>query len=228
LKVLVTTSGFGDIHTLKSVWVEQKIDGFEVDFKRFDDTNYPSRINSMHPRLKGKIFKMLAWEEFPGYDYYIWMDSTFHMIKSKAVEYAIKSIGNADICLFRHPERTNLKDEVDYVTARLQWNDPYISARYGGERIIEQYDSYTNDPDFIGDELFAAGCFIYHKRLVENKDYNLLKEWFYHNCIWSVQDQISLPYLISKFDVKHNLFDTGVYNNPYFQFDMKLYSAQQQ
>ena len=227
MKVLVTTSGFGGIHALKSVWVAQKIEGVEVTFKRFDDTNYPSRANSMHPRLKGKIFKMLAWEEFPGYDYYIWLDSTFHMVKTKAVEYALKSIGDTDICLFNHPERTTVKQEVDHVVNLLNWNDPYISSRYMGERIAEQYDSYVKDPNYIDNDLLAAGCFIYNKHLVENKDYNLLKEWFYHNCVWSVQDQISLPYLLKKFNVKYNLFDTGVYNNPYFQFDMKLYSAQQ-
>jgi hypothetical protein len=226
MKVLVTTSGFGGIHQLKSVWAPQKFEG-EVVFKRFDDTNYPSRVNSMSPRLKGKIFKMLAWEEFPDYDYYIWMDSTFQMVKTKAVEYAIQSLGNADICMFAHPERTTVRQEVDYVVNKLNWGDQYITSRYGGEPITEQFNSYSKDMEYTDDLLLAGGCFIYHRRLVENPNYNFLKEWFYHNCIWTIQDQISLPYLLKKFDVKYNLFDTGLYNNPYFQFDMKLYSAQQ-
>lgn len=227
MKALVTTSGFGNVHSLKSVWVEQKIEGVDVEFQRFDDSNYPSRARSMSPRLKGKIFKMLAWEEFPDYDYYIWMDSTFHMLKSKAVEYAIKSLGDADICLFNHPERSTLKQEVDYVLAKLGQQDSYISSRYDGERIAWQYDKYVSDKGFLDNKLFAAGCFIYSRRLIKNKNYNLLKEWFYHNCVWSVQDQISLPYLIDKFNTNHNVFDTGIYDNPYFQFDMRLYSAQQ-
>lgn len=227
MKVLVTSTGFGDKHRIKSVWMNQAIKDGTVDFVKFDDKNYASRSNSMSSRLKGKIFKMLAWEEFPDYDYYIWMDSTFHMLKTKAVEYALRSIGDSDMCLFLHPERTTVRSEIDYVLNRLAWKDPYICSRYEGERLIEQSNSYNKDMNFTDDTLFAAGCFIYSKNLVKNREYNLMKEWFYHNCIWSVQDQISLPYLIKKFQVSYNIFDTGVYNNPYFQFDFKLYSNQQ-
>ncbi len=43
-----------------------------------------------------------------------------------------------------------------------------------------------------------------------------MKEWFYHNCIWSVQDQLSLPYLLHKFKIlrtpeghRRTVYDSG-------------------
>jgi len=227
LKVLITSAGVGDVHKIKSTWVPQNISNVEVDFKRFDNTNYPSRENSLHPRLKAKIFRMLAWEEYPGYDYYMWMDSTIHMVKTKAVEYALNSLGSADICIFHHPERTTVRQEVDYVESLMTDGYQYMIKRYNGERMRDQLDHYNKDVNYVDDLLVATGCFIYSSKLVENRDYNIMKEWFYHNAYWSIQDQISFPYLLKKFGVNYNWFDTGIYDNPYFQFDMNLYRTQQ-
>ena len=45
-----------------------------------------------------------------------------------------------------------------------------------------------------------------------------MKEWFYHNCLWSVQDQLSLPYLLQKFKTNYKLFKGNVYNNEYTKY----------
>lgn len=223
-KVLVATAEVGnDFSSVKSIWVKQDCPGVQVDTVRFDGTNYPSRQHSMLPRLKGKIFKMMMWYDAPGYDYYVWMDSTFHMLKSKAVSYALDSMGEADICLFNHPERSTISDEVSYVINRMGAGDPYMVERYYGERLTEQLNFYKSDPGFIDDRLFAAGCFAYSANLVKNRNDNLMKEWFVHNCMWSVQDQVSLPYLVYKYNIKYGLFDTGVYDNPYFKFDFGIH-----
>lgn len=227
-KILVTSAGMGGVHDIKSVWVPQNFPGYQIDFKRYDDTNYPSRKGSLHPRLKAKMFRMLAWEEYPDYDYYVWTDSTIHIVKSKALEYAINSLGTADICLFHHPERTTVKQEVDYVEHQMAIGNKYMISRYEGERMRDQLNHYYKDESYVDDLLVATGCFIYSKRLVENRNYNLMKEWFYHNAYWSIQDQISFPYLLKKFQVDYNWFDTGIYDNPFFRFDMKIYGTQQQ
>lgn len=222
IRVLVTTSGVGSLHELKTTWLKQTTEEFDVTYNRYDNNNYPSRENSMSARLKGKIHRMLEWEEYPDYDYYIWMDSTFHILKPDAIKYAVASIGSADICLFPHPDRHSIREELDLVNELVKQGNPYIISRYGGERINQQVRHYYLDEDFVDDTLFATGCFIYSRNLVENREHNLMKEWFYHNCIWSVQDQLSLPYLIKKMQVNYNLFDTDIYHNPYFVFDKRL------
>jgi len=226
MKVLVTTSGVGNVHELKSVWVKQqpKNTDIQVDYNRWNNENYPSRVNSMSPRLKGKILRMLSWEEQPDYDYYIWMDSTISMYRTDVIDYAIDRIGDADICLFKHPEYSTIKEELDLINDWMGNGNKYLINRYEGERCNEQVAYYLNDKEYVDDTLFATGCFIYSKKLVENRNYNLMKEWFYHNCYWSVQDQLSLPYLVSKMKINYKLFDYGIYTNPYFKFETRLVS----
>jgi hypothetical protein len=45
-----------------------------------------------------------------------------------------------------------------------------------------------------------------------------MTDWFFHNCYWSIEDQLSLPYLIYKHNVKYSLFKDGnVYENKYIK-----------
>jgi hypothetical protein len=52
----------------------------------------------------------------------------------------------------------------------------------------EQLDYYTKDKSWEDEFLLELGMFVYSGKLVENTNYNVMKEWFYHNCIWLVQE----------------------------------------
>jgi hypothetical protein len=70
-------------------------------------------------------------------------------------------------------------------------------------------------PTWKDNILIDCGTFIYSKSIIENKEYNLMKEWFYQNCLWAVQDQVSFPYLLHKFKTNFRLFEESVYSNYY-------------
>ena len=72
---------------------------------------------------------------------------------------------------------------------------------------------YLNDKTFKDDTLIAAGAFVYSKKIIENKDYNIMKEWFYHNCKYSIQDQLSLPYLLHKFNINYKIIDENIFES---------------
>ena len=40
-------------------------------------------------------------------------------------------------------------------------------------------------------------------------------DWFLENIAWSVQDQISFPYVLSKYKVKYSIFDGDILKNKY-------------
>ena len=58
---------------------------------------------------------------------------------------------------------------------------------------------------------------MYNPRIVENKEHNVLKEWFYQNCLYSVQDQLSLPYVLQKFNIQIKFADTSIYDCKYLK-----------
>jgi hypothetical protein len=213
MNVLVTTASFGGV--LRSTWVDQISNKYNIIFNRIDDTTETRREKSMMPRLRGKIPKMVVWETHPNYDYYVWIDSSFSLLRNDAIENMVDYCLGWDACFFSHPARTSVKQELDFVTNLIRDDNQYLIDRYSGEKMIEQVNSYFNDLNWHDNLLFACGIFIYSKSLVENKEYNLMKEWFYHNCLWSVQDQLSLPYLLHKFKINYRVFEGSVYSNSY-------------
>ena len=215
IKVLVTTACFSS--GLHSKWVDQKSDKYEIIFNRIDDYTESARIKSMSPRLRGKISKMIVWEDHPGYDYYIWADSSFSISDEKAIEILVDECIGVDACFFKHIARTSVKQELDFVLSLMEGGNQYLLDRYDGEKMKEQVEYYFKDHTWNDNYLFECGIFIYSKSVIENKNYNLMKEWFYQNCLWSVQDQLSLPYLIHKFNINYKLLPGNVYENKYFK-----------
>jgi hypothetical protein len=148
-------------------------------------------------------------------DFYIWMDSNFKITSPLFVNEMIKTIGDYDICLHRHNQRNSVLEEGQYVYFNIMNNHPYLTERYKGEPIVEQVNSYIVDSSFKDLNLFSLGFFIFNKRIVENKNYNVMTDWFFHNCYWTVQDQLSFPYLLHKHNINYTTFEYGVLNNPY-------------
>ena len=67
MRIRLTSCNFGDTQSLV-INNQDEIDRLNIDVKIYNDLNTPSRLLSMHPRLKGKIPKMLEWLSSPGYD----------------------------------------------------------------------------------------------------------------------------------------------------------------
>ena len=220
-KILVSTASIGS--PLRSEWVNQKSLKYEIVFNRIDESTDTARPAAMHPRLCAKMPKMLAWEQNPGYDYYIWADAYFSILDPTAIErlvdYCQDAGGDAWFC--EHSCRTSVRAEAQICIDNVKKGDSHCTSRYGGEKMQEQFDNYTKDKSWKDEFLLELGMFVYSGRLVENKNYNVMKEWFYHNCIWSVQDQLSLPYLLHKFKVDYKILRTpeghriSVYDNDY-------------
>lgn len=212
-KYKIISANFGN-HA--SILVENldEIKSNNIDIVIYNDENFDSRSNSLHPRLKGKIPKMLEWmHDSCAYDYYIWIDSKF-ILKEGSIKYLINGIKEKDICLFRHPNRSSIFDEAKFVMEHIRRNE-YLKSRYSGESIVKQMIQYLSDPNFIDNNLFACGCFIYSKKIVANTSYNLMTDWFLHNCLYSVEDQISFPYLLYKHNIQFNCYDLNIMKNPY-------------
>ncbi len=155
------------------------------DFYHFTDVTFPRRYNSMTPRLQARIPKMFSWQMAPGYDYYLWVDSSCALLHEDSVKWFLERLGDAEIAVFKHPNRSTIQEEADYLKLRLNINCPYITPRYENELIDEQLAEV--DPSL---PLFASTAFIY-KNTPEMRA--ALKEWWYHTSRFHSIDQLSLP-----------------------------------
>jgi len=209
MRILVITANIGG--TSSNTFVPQNIPN--VDFVKLDNSNYPERIKAMHPRLQGKIPKMLAWELYPDYDYYIWVDAPFSLNNSNSVQWFLDKLQNNKAAFFMHPVRTTVQSEAEFVIDNIKYNNQYLIDRYQNENMKEQVESYLKDPNYNDNILISAGVFIYSADVVKNKENNVMKEWFYQNCLWSVQDQLSLPYVLQKYNIDYTIINENIYES---------------
>jgi len=180
----------------------------------YDDLNTPSRHLAMHPRLKGKIPKMMEWQ-FVEADWYVWLDSSIRILSDDICDWILESAADKPLCLFKHSYASSIREEAQRVMDNLKRGIPYIQRRYQGEPILEQLIHYYGDPGFIDDRLFGLTFFAYHKSAM-----NLMREWFEHNVIWSIQDQLSFPYVLQKSGLSFSLFEGLITEpNPYFEWN---------
>lgn len=194
----------------------------EADFFYFTELNYPLRDSAMSPRLQAKIPKMLGWDMVPGYDVYIWADACITLSSPDAIAWLLAQLGDNDMALFRHQDkRTSIRDEISFMEEHMEGRSgdnyarDYLNERYATEPMREQIARYLQDPEFPDDKLFSAGMFIYRPSGLVKAT---LKEWFYHCCRWSVQDQISLPYILEKSGLKVSTIDEGITTNPWVRY----------
>jgi hypothetical protein len=137
-------------------------------------------------------------------DWYVWLDSTFKIKDEYFIDRFITMAEDTQLLLYRHPERNSIKEELEIINAMILRGDKYMLKRYSGEPIKEQVEYYLNDSAFVDNKLFAMGFFAYHKSISK-----MLEEWFIHNAIWSIQDQISFPYVLDKFSPSYKIIDDG-------------------
>ncbi|MEI9928882.1 MAG: glycosyltransferase domain-containing protein [Sphingomonas sp.] len=91
----------------------------------YSDENTPSRINCMHPRLKGKIPKMLEHRVHDA-DWYIWIDSKFVIKSADLASDVIETAGNSQIILYCHPFRSSIREESELIAERISNGDEYL------------------------------------------------------------------------------------------------------
>lgn len=210
-RVLISSADFGNEFP-KNIKIPEQNGNFEISIKSHDDYNNYGRHLSLSPRMKSKIPKMMDWINEKA-DFYIWIDSKFEIISENFVRDIISKLDIFDICLFRHPHRSSIKEESEFVLESMKIGSEYLISRYEGEPIKEQTFSYLSDPDFVDENLFALGLFAFSKRLVYNENNNIMKDWLFQNTYWTIQDQISFPYLLKKHRTNWTTYDFDMFNN---------------
>lgn len=229
VKIALISADLGNCRgNLTAAYARQELpENWKLDVHFFDDVNFPAR-SSLSPRLQAKIPKMLGYELAPGYDFYIWLDSSFVLSDPGAVAWFVQSCQHHDIVLFRHPHRTTIAEEAAYIVDRMNAGDQYLIGRYRDEPIEEQVRSYLADRDFNDAALYACGAFVYRKELLQQPAKNVFPLWFYHNARYSIQDQLSFPYLLDRLKAGGGLnvghFSEGIFDNRYIRF-MSAYNV---
>ena len=214
MKILIHTANLGNFDK-RIANVEQTM---EHDFFRFTDENFPPRHCSMKPRLQARIPKMSGWQMKPGYDFYVWVDSSCILAKEDSLQWLVDNCMVADFVVFKHPQRNSIQEEADYLKKRLDKKCPYITPRYENELIDEQLSVIKDDKNYVDDHFFASTVMVYKNT---EKAHNALRDWWYHTSRYHSIDQLSLPYVLWKSGCTVNVIPDNYMETPYLKYVRK-------
>jgi hypothetical protein len=200
MKLCVMSANLGEFEKDVSHEVQELPDGIEeIRYRTFTDADYLPRKNSMTPRLQARIVKTHMWQFEPGFDYYLWIDSSCSLSREGSVKWFMEQLGAADIAVFKHPHRNTIQEEADYLKERLKLESEgkkrkYILPRYENEDIDGQLK--VVDPQ---QELYASTAFI-----INNGHYikSAMEDWWYNISRYHSIDQLSLPHVLTNTGVK--------------------------
>lgn len=154
------------------------------------------------PRLAAKRPKMMPWL-YTDCDAAIWLDASFE-VQAGFKDWAVQHFDYHNFIVWQHPEgRVDITDEA---------KASMTLKKYQGSRVVEQAAFYKSQgfPQFWG--LFAGGTVGYRFAPTVKRFGSL---WLQECESWSIQDQISLPFLLWREGMPFGIWQANEYKNPY-------------
>ena len=163
------------------------------------------RKNALTPRARSKVDRCFAWQLYPGYDAYVHTDSTVTWNNPEAVVDFVQLMDGGDWVGFKHPHRERVDLEAIYIDGCITANNAYHKNRYKGEDLIGQANTYLREAQDTGEQMppmLENTIFAYSGAFARSRGAHVMKMWFAEIMRWSMQDQISLPYVMMLWGVK--------------------------
>jgi hypothetical protein len=202
IRVAVISANLGNYDPVID-YVPQKVDPNIVPaIFRLNDSTFLPRPKAMTSRLMAGMPKMLGWQFYPGYDYYIWVDASCSLQNENSIMWFMDKIIGYDFAFFQHPNRNTIYEEYEFVKKKISEGSKYLCSRYQDEWLDGQMVYILEDKSFVDDSLYASTAFIYKNT---KKVQNILKEWWFHKTRFLLHDQLALPYVVRKGNGKVNV-----------------------
>jgi hypothetical protein len=206
---------FTDNNNIKSnIWKiinrPYHIENMKKEFNNYKNHyNNISDINILN-MMSAKYYKIMTHEIdiLKKYDYYIWIDGSI-FLRPTFLNNIIEIINQDNINLinFKHSVRDNVRDEV--ITS-------IEMDKYKNQEIIKQYNEYLEKGFLDKRGLYENTVIIRRNNKIIN---NLFNKWWIHNLKYSYQDQISYPYILSKYNLNPDyIINENVFNNDNYTY----------
>lgn len=183
---------------------------------RYRQKTYPSDEENYN-RLIAKLPKMQFYKFVPNvYDYFIWCDSKF-TLEEGWLGYILNLIeenGNSEMIVSLHGERNSILEEFNYMKYyMIRYASPGLVSKYDLAKMEKQIQFYLKDKSFTDNKLYELPLIIYSKDILNKKLF--LEEWYLHNYFFTIQDQLSLPYVIHRYNINVHGVKQDVFNTPF-------------
>lgn len=195
MKIAIITANLGGIDPIYGI-PKQTVD---VDFRYYTDASLPYPLPNLNKRLQSKYLKLQTHRFLPGYDAYIWIDGRVLIESNNCVELLQEELKENDVAIFRHLERSNVFDEMDFIVDMMNKGNHYLLSRYGNQQMEMETEFYQTErlpKDF---PLYATYVFA---RINNEKVNTAFDEWWRRTIEYSHFDQAMFSYVAWKHELK--------------------------
>ena len=193
-------------------------DGSEVISRLVTDADFPPRSKTILPRMQMGAVKRFAWEWIPNCDVYVWVDSSVTLFRPDSVQWFVDTLGAFDVTLLPHPDRHSIREEAEFLRAKLAAGHAYLTGRYANERLDDQLAAILDTPGFVDDKLFASTAFAFRNRPAVR---DMCKEWWYHVTKYHALDQLSLPFVVWQHHLSIGYLSGSLYRHEHLTYTRK-------
>ena len=162
--------------------------------------------SDLDPRLAAKEAKCLPWE-FTTLGSSVWIDGSMQVQSGALCAVAETYLSMWDLVVRQHPSgRVDVFEEAEFCQTVIKYNTMPL---------LEQVDNYKRRGLPVGSGLWECGVILRnHTSLLQQ--FGL--EWYVQQARWSVQDQLSFPYLCWKYGVVPGAWQFDLWNNAFVQW----------
>lgn len=166
----------------------------------------------LHPRLAAKVAKCCP-QLYTGCDEMVWMDGSARLKHAGAARWAVAHLtDDRHVACFRHPDRCDFHHEAMY----CEFLDKYVHTS-----VVQQANYYSKTvgcPSPSG--LWASGFMA--RRIESGRWTGFGERWLAEQVRWSIQDQVSLPYLFWRLGVQPADLEGNLWGNDHVGFGIHL------
>ena len=167
-------------------------------------------LSHYSPVLKAKYFKLHPHILFPESDYTIWIDASIIIKNSDFVQIMLSYLTENGFAAYKHPKRFSIFEEH----LRLV-NDRNFQYK---DIINNQINVYKKENFPINFGLWAGGILV---RQNKNKNAEIINNlWWEEILKWSSRDQLSLPYVLWKNNLKIDTINLNQISNQLFRINI--------
>jgi len=135
----------------------------------------------------------------------VWLDSNIKLLIDKEL-FVKEFLGDSDIGVFKHPERNTVVDEVETIR---------IHKKYAYDRSRKQFDKYKSLGFKDNQGLYECGVLV----IRHSKKTKAFCEDWWKEVQDNPRDQVSLPYILSKHNIKLKSNSGNVRNHKFFKYE---------
>ena len=158
-----------------------------------------------HPRLAAKLPKMLPFDLVKA-GVVVWIDAAFEVVSPDFRAFCEEALAERDFVVWEHPDLWHRSDLYQEAAFCQDW------PKYNQWPIREQVAHYRAEGVPEGSGLWACGAIAWRNN---DSARRFGYAWHQENLRWSIQDQVSFPYLVWKLQPNFGVFPAHEFRNPY-------------